>query len=365
MAKFSYKTGETMEENVDTEVVKCLSCGSNMVFQPESQMLYCEHCGTKQSFASDLRAEELDIRTALTAGRNWDTERTVVFACDNCNAKIVLQKNETATFCPFCGTAHAKKSNELAGLKPNALIPFSFGLEKAIELSKSWAKKRFFAPQNFKKNLNSNNVRGVYAPCFTFDSNTASYYEGRLGETRTRTVGYGKNRRVQTYTVWYHVRGTYNMSYDDILISSGTKFSQEQLNKIAPYNTNDGKVYEESYLLGFMAYHYDVELNDCWQKAKNMVDKNIRRGILSKYCYDKVAYLNISTAHSNVTYKYVMLPVYVGNFRYKKKLFNFYVNGSTGKVHGKTPKSFWKIFATTVLSVAALIGFGLLVSGVL
>lgn len=360
MADFGYNGNEPLEKSVDTESVKCSACGSNMVFQPETQSLYCEHCGTKKSFASDLKAEELDIRTALNEGRRWESEATVVFACENCNAKIVLQKSETAKVCPFCGTAHVKKTEELAGLKPNALIPFVFGEEKAIELSKAWAKKRFFAPQSFKKKLGADNVKGVYTPGFTFDSSTSTYYEGVLGRTETRTVGYGKNRRVQTYTVWFNVRGTFDRNYDDVLITSGTKFSQKQLDKISPFDTNEGKIYEENYMLGFMAYHYDVELTDCWQTAKAMMDSNIKRGILSRYRYDKVAHLNISTSHSNVTYKYVMLPVYVGNFNYKKRLYNFYVNGSTGKVYGKTPKSFWKILATVLVSVATVAGICLL-----
>ncbi|MBQ8427435.1 MAG: hypothetical protein IJX16_06750 [Clostridia bacterium] len=365
MSDFGYNEQETAERSVDAESIKCSACGSNMVFHPESQTLYCEHCGTKQSFANDTRAEELDIRTALMTGRGWEADRTVVFACENCNAKVVLQKSETAKSCPFCGTAHVKQTDELAGLKPNGLIPFAFGDETALNLSKTWARKRFFAPRDFKKKLNADNVKGVYAPCFTFDSNTTSYYEGRLGETRTRTVGSGKNRRVQTYTVWYNVRGTFNRSYDDVLITSGTKFSQRELDKISPFDTNGGKAYEENYLLGFMAYHYDVELTDCWQNAKNLIDGNIRRGILSQYRHDKVAYLNVSTSHSNVTYKYVMLPVYVGNFKYKKKLYNFFVNGSTGKVHGKTPKSFWKILATAILSVAVAVGACFIVSHLL
>ena len=98
-----------------------------------------------------------------------------------------------------------------------------------------------------------------------------------------------------------------------------------------------------------MAYHYDTSIEDCWGSAKGVMDGRIRRGILSRYVYDKVAYLNVSTSHQDVTYKYVMLPVYVGNFNYKKKLYNFYVNGSTGKVKGKTPKSLWKILLTVAL----------------
>ena len=109
-----------------------------------------------------------------------------------------------------------------------------------------------------------------------------------------------------------------------------------------------------------MAYHYDKKLEDCWGQAKATMDVKIRRNILRQYVYDKVAYLNVSTSHQRVTYKYVMLPVYVGNFNFKKKLYNFYVNGSTGKVKGKTPKSVWKILLTVALTVGLAIGIAYL-----
>jgi hypothetical protein len=183
-----------------------------------------------------------------------------------------------------------------------------------------------------------------------------------IGNTRTRVVGSGKNRRVETYVVWRNICGTYFDNFDDVLITAGEKFNQKQLDSISPYYTNDGKVYEEKYVLGFASYHYDCEMTDCWAKAKSKMDAVIRRGILSKYTYDKLSYLNVSTSHQGVTYKYVMLPVYVGNFKYKKKLYNFYVNGSTGKVSGKTPKSIWKILSTVLLGVGLVVGLALLMT---
>jgi hypothetical protein len=168
---------------------------------------------------------------------------------------------------------------------------------------------------------------------------------------------------VETYTVWFNVSGTYDGFYDDVLITSGSKFSQDHLNKISPYDTNDGKVYEENYLLGFMAYHYDVELESCWANAKDLIDDSLRSLILGQYVHDRVAYLNVSTSHSGVTYKYVMLPVYVGNYSFKNKLYNFYVNGCTGKVYGKTPKSVWKIALTVLIAAALVVGAALLFGG--
>ncbi|MBR2449251.1 MAG: hypothetical protein IKB30_03915 [Clostridia bacterium] len=359
---------EVLRENFDgveaqTETVKCSSCGSNMVFNPETQTLECPHCGTTKSFGNVGMAGELDLRAGLYGGNRWTAEEAVVFGCDNCGAKVVLKQGETAASCPFCGTAHVRKTEELAGVKPNALIPFAFDGKKAIELSKAWAKKRFFAPRKFKKNVDADHVKGVYAPCFTFDSKTTSYYEGRIGQTRTRTVGSGKNRRTQTYTVWRNICGTFDFNYDDLLITAGSKFGQRELNKISPFDTNNSRTYEEEYLLGFMAYHYDSELSDCWSRAKKDIDADLRRRILSQYVHDKVAYLNVSTSHADVTYKYVMLPVYVGNYNFKSKLYNFFVNGSTGKVWGKTPKSPLKITIAAILGVAVVTLLILLLGG--
>ncbi len=360
MAEF--ETDEYGEEQVkvDTEIVKCPGCGSNMIFDPDEQMLVCEHCGTKQGFENKVTAEELDLLSGLADSRQWESDEATVFSCDNCGAKVVLKQGETAKICPFCGTSHVQKTEELAGLKPNALIPFAFGDEKAVSFSKNWAKKRIFAPRKFKKTLSAENIKGVYTPCFTFDSRTTSVYYGRIGKHHTRTVGSGKNRRVETYTVWRNISGTYCDSFDDLLVTAGSRFNQQHLNKLMPYRTNDGVKYEEKYLMGFMAYHYDKELASCWDTAKNSIDNILRTRILGQYSYDVVSYLNVSTKHDGVTYKYVMLPVYIGNFKYNKKLYNFYVNGSTGKVTGKTPVSPWRVLTAVLLGLAVVTGIVLL-----
>lgn len=343
------------EENVNTETIKCQGCGSNMVFNPDDQVLECPYCGTKKQFGQTIFAKENDLMNGLYNSPQWTMEDAVVFGCENCGAKVVLKQGESAAFCPFCGTSHVRKTEELAGIKPHAVIPFAFGEKKGIEYSVNWAKKRFFAPNKFKKNIKTDNVKGVYMPCFTFDSQTTSYYEGRIGETRTRVVGSGKNRRTQTYVVWRNIRGTFRNAYDDLLVSAGSKFSQKELEKVSPFGTNQSRVYEEEFLLGFMAYHYDSELSDCWENAKTKIDADLRNRILAQYHHDRVAYLNVSTTHENVKYKYIMLPIYVGNYKYGKKVYNFFVNGSTGKVYGKTPVSFWKVFFT-VLGGLGLIG---------
>lgn len=348
---------EKKPKKVGTVSEKCDGCGANMVFDPDLQKLYCPHCGSVKVLEENGTARELNLSGGLLRDNLYEeADEAVVFRCANCGASVVVSDGKAATVCPFCGTAHVQKTDDLPGLKPNGLIPFSFGVQKAIEYSKAWARKRLFAPKKFKKNLNSENVNGVYTPCFTFDSYTTSVYNGKIGITHTRTVGSGKNRRTETWVEWKYISGTYVFNFDDLLVTAGSKFNQEKLDKISPYDTNASKNYEKKYMLGFMAYKYDEELESCWGFAKGRMDGIIKRGILSQYVYDKLSYLNVSTQHTNVTYKYVMLPVYVGNYNYNKKLYNFYVNGNSGKVWGKTPKSPLKVALAVLFGIAAVCG---------
>ncbi len=350
-----------VQERVDTKYIKCLSCGANMEFEPERQVLYCSHCGSERKFNTDTLASEQDLLVGLN-NENWQDAEENQYVCENCSAKVIVSVSQASFICPFCGTNHVQKTNEFVGLKPNALLPFTFNKDKALEYSKNWAKRKFFAPNKFKKHLKTDNVQGVYFPCFTFDSYTYSEYAGRIGTTHVRYVGSGKNRRAVHYTVWRNISGVHYDNFDDILLSAGSRLDQNKINKLSPFETNFSKEYNPNYMLGFMAYKYDNEVESLWGVAKGKMDVAIKNSILSGYVYDKLAYINVSTKHEKTTYKYVMLPVYVGNFVYAKKPYNFYVNGNTGKVWGKTPKSFWKIFFTVFVSTALVIGAWLLFS---
>ncbi|MDR2776235.1 MAG: hypothetical protein LBC19_16170 [Tannerella sp.] len=48
----------------------------------------------------------------------------------------------------------------------------------------------------------------------------------------------------------------------------------------------------------------------------------------------------------DVKFKYILLPVWLGAYRYKGKSYIFTVNGRTGQVVGRRP---WSILKTTML----------------
>ena len=59
---YNTQSNQSHAEEVDASSVKCSGCGSNMLFNPETQSLVCPHCGSKQDFAMDTFAKEMDFK---------------------------------------------------------------------------------------------------------------------------------------------------------------------------------------------------------------------------------------------------------------------------------------------------------------
>ena len=87
----------------------------------------------------------------------------------------------------------------------------------------------------------------------------------------------------------------------------------------------------------------------------------MKSAILFRYDYDTVVSFNLDFQCRNTTYKYLLLPVYVGYCGWKKKLYHFFVSGHNGKVTGKTPVSPLKVGITVLFGLAVLTGIVFLV----
>ncbi len=347
-------------ERIETITTSCDNCGAVMVFAPDIQALRCPHCESVKEFTIDHEVEELILEQDFQKGEMWDDGEDV-YRCENCGAVVVVGAGTSATICPYCETGHIVKSEERAGLKPNAIYPFTITESSGVQKAITWAKKRFFAPRNFKRNLRAENVKGVYQPCFTFDSQTISKYYGRVGDRRTRTVGSGKDKRVETYIVWRTIAGTFQRNFDDVMINASSAYEQSTLNKLQPFDYEKIAKYEQKVLTGFIARRYEKDLSSAWKDATKSMDAIIRQEIINMYHCDVVDYVNVSTSHSAVTYKYVLVPIYILNFTYKKKKYPIYINGNTGKVAGKTPVSVWRVLGVVLLSLAVIAAIACLI----
>lgn len=351
-----------------TDVNQCASCGGNAHYNPTSGNLKCPFCGSETSIPTTTdNMIELDYARALIEhDHSWDEEMRV-FSCESCGAETVLEKNKVADFCSFCGSSHIVKSEQHAGIKPTLIVPFQVAEEEAIEKFKQWIRKRYFAPRSLKVAYRLHKITGAYIPYWTFDSNTDSDYVVKVGnyyyETVTRTVYEdGKPRQVteQVRKIrWHTESGHYSAFFDDVLVTASRNVANGLIEKVRPFNLQALIDYRQQYLSGFIAEHYSVPLQEGWGNAQQVIDNRIESGIQQQVHGDIVNVTHIDTDYQNITFKHLLLPLWISSFYFNDKVYRFLVNGQTGKVSGQAPVSVWKVLLCVIIAVA-IVGIFLL-----
>lgn len=351
---------KTVEE---TEVNQCSSCGGNTVYDPASKGMKCPFCGTEEEIEASLdNAIEHDYLSALDhADHVWNEEKRV-FKCDNCGAETVLDKNKVADFCSFCGSSHISVTEHDAGIKPALVLPFQIAKEEAIDKFKKWILKRHFAPNRLKKEYELEKLSGAYIPYWTFDSDTRSVYTVKIGTyyyvTETRTV-YKDGKPVQvTERVrkirWRTQNGRYHKFHDDVLVKASRNVASGLIDQVEPFHLKELTDYKTEYLSGFLAERYSIPLKEGWSEARSIIDSRIRSGILRREIGDEVRIVRVNTEYNDITFKHILLPLWISSFTFNNKVYRFLVNGQTGKVSGKAPISFWKVAFVTLLTILAV-----------
>ena len=351
---------EDLLEDESIEIIEgshqfpCPSCGGKMIFSPENQSLTCHYCENTLDIASEsttIIEYSLSEAEAL-ADHNWGQEKMVI-QCKQCGGQTVVDSSYKATNCVFCHSNHVIPQTDSVGIKPESLVPFKITDSEAKKRFKTWLKKRFYAPRKLKNQLKLDDVKGIYIPFFTYDSDTYTAYKARRGDyyytTRTRRVnGKTVTERVR-HTRWRNVSGVFQHYYDDVLINSSKKVDDKLISKIGGFNIASLASYQPEYLAGYMAERYSKSLKEGWDEGRSRVDQWIYQGIRDQVGGDEFRLVDHTTNYGDVKFKHLLLPLYMASFMYRDKVYQFIVNGATGQVASQYPKSVLKILGTIVL----------------
>ena len=142
---------------------------------------------------------------------------------------------------------------------------------------------------------------------------------------------------------------------DDILINASEKKFREIPKKVRGWDLKILTPFNSKYLAGFVTEKYTISLKDghhiSFGKAKDIAYSWIRQDIGGDT--QQVSHADIKL--SDETFKHILLPVYISNYRYSGKEYNFYVNGQTGAISGTHPISFWKIFFLVLFIILVIV----------
>lgn len=349
--------------SVGTHHFPCPGCGGDMIFDAEKQSLSCSYCGNAINITNEeyTVVKEYPIESAMEkASVDWGGQTTVIH-CDSCGAETIIQSNQLTTECAFCGSLHIRPQQQGEVLRPETLIPFKIDKRNALTKFKTWLKKRWFAPGNLKTLSREEKMSGVYIPFWTYDADTNSFYMAEAGtyyyvtETVYVTDSDGKRSPQQKSvrkTSWSYTSGAFSHFFDDVLVCASKTDGKNLIKSLEPFHLKELVPYKNEYLSGFMAEKYSIGLEQGYNEAKSIIRSNLHRMIHNQINADEVRNLKIQTSYSKVTFKHILLPIWISAYKYKEKVYKFLVNGQTGEVKGQAPVSAIKV---TLLILAGLI----------
>lgn len=335
---------------------ECPSCGANIPFNPDTQKWDCKYCGASYTL-EDFEKYDKEIKKEEKTEKNENIDMDE-YSCPNCGAKVVTDSNTSATSCVYCGSTTILKNRLQGEFKPSKVIPFSQTKQKAVDEFYKFSKKKWFAPKEFCKKENIQKVEGVYIPFWLYDCDS----NGKIVADAKKVSSWTSGDYRYTKTDYYLCQREGDMDFVGVPVDGSTKFADDIMDSIEPYNYEGMKEFNPSYLSGFLAEKYDVEKDDAYSRAKMRVKnttieelKNDIRG------YN---FVNVKESNINVEKKkdeYVLMPVWMLNIKYKDKMHTFAMNGQTGKMVGNVPISGKKLTLTALVIEVILLAISALV----
>ncbi|MGB0440463.1 MAG: primosomal protein N' (replication factor Y) - superfamily II helicase, partial [Paracoccaceae bacterium] len=340
-------------------------CGSDFRFDPDTSALICDHCGAVGQMPDDANGpwgasdhsalQEHDLRGALARQATaHEVEETRVSVCPSCAAQVSLGADTHATECPYCATPVVADTGVHRHIKPQALAPFVIDEDAAQDAMVRWLKGLWFAPGGLQAYARKGGrMQGIYAPYWTYDAATQTHYRGARGRVyQVTTRGPEGKPRSATRTDWTPVSGHVARRFDDVLVLGSTALPKRYTDALQPWNLGALTRYQPAYLAGFRAEGYTVDVGAGYDDARAQMDRTIRRDVEAQIGGDRQRITALNTQVADVTFKHILLPVWVAAYHYRGKTYRFVVNGQSGRVRGERPWSVLKIAGAVVLGLA-------------
>ena len=345
----------------------CGSCGAKLEYSPGAASLKCPYCSHQNQIprsAEDIR--ELDFREFFARSREQDRSLEVqTVRCQSCGANSTLQPAISMSHCPFCGTQLQAQIMTQRLIRPGAILPFKIPRNKALQLFREWLGSLWFAPEGLKEQaVREGGIKGMYIPYWTFDTGTITWYDGERGEDEYHTEPYqGRDSsgnvttgtRTVTRTHWYKVSGSVQQQFDDVLVQAGRSLPPALADRLEPWNLAELEPYQDAYMSGFQSEAYQVDLEEGFERGRQVMDAALRETIKQDIGGDHQQIHSVRTQFEGITFKHILLPVWISAYKYGDRSYRFLINGATGEVQGERPWSVTKLAMAVIATITVLI----------
>ena len=345
---------------------KCPCCGGVIEFNSAGQNMRCPYCDTEfdiqtlESFDTEVKQDAADNMTwESTGGGEWqegEAENLRSYICNSCGGEVVGDGQTAATECPFCGNPVMMPGQLSGGLRPDLVIPFQIDKEAAKEALRKHYKGKLLMPKVFKDENHIDEIKGIYVPFWLYDTDT----QASIRYKATTVRAWSDSNYNYTETCYYAVRRGGFVGLENVPVDGSSKMEDALMESIEPFDRSKAVPFHTAYLSGYLADRYDVEADDCINRA----NQRIKQSTEDAFRDTVRGYATVVTESSSVNFQngkaqYALYPVWILNTNWNGKKYTFAVNGQTGKIAGDLPmdKSLytkWLLGLTAAVSAVGL-----------
>jgi len=340
---------------MDVIQYKCPNCGGDLKFDPASGKYSCEYCLSK--FSQDELDKQTNAKMKQTGGNaesasttnkasDSSIEDAKVYICPSCGATIVTDSTTAATFCFYCHNPVVLSDRPDQSYRPDYVVPFRIDRKKAEQIFEEWIAKKKYIPKFFYTKEQIDKITGVYFPYLMYTCNI----DGNLDAQGTKVDVSVQGDIEYTDTGIYHVRRNGNMEVKHVLRNALNKADKVLSDSVLPFETEELKPFNMSYLSGFFAEKRDIDKSELADSMKAEVINYAVEELQNSL----VGYTDVNVTTDNVElvnekWEYALLPVWTLTYNDNGKIYYFSINGQTGKTVGELPVDKGKIIRTFLL----------------
>ena len=343
---------------------KCPCCGGAIEFDSNIQKMRCPYCDTEfemealAQYDSELKYEAPDHMQWENAGATpWQEKGIRSYICNSCGGEIIGDENTAATACPYCGNPVVMMEQFAGTLRPDLVIPFQLDKADAIAALKQHYEGKRLLPKAFKDENHLQEIQGIYVPFWLFDTEADANVRYRATQVRH----WSDSRYDYTETSHYLLSRRGNLGFERIPVDGSSKMDDTMMESIEPFDHSKAVDFQTAYLAGYLADKYDVESQQCIERA----NQRVRKSTEDAFAATTIGYTTVVPEHTGIQLKdgrihYALYPVWLLSTKWQGKNYLFAMNGQTGKMAGDLPvdkslarKWFWGI--TAAVSAAAML----------
>lgn len=293
-------------------VEKCLSCGSPLEYDVDTQQWICEYC-KKEYHIEDLNEKEFSQTNPLES-----------YHCPNCGADILCDKDTITSNCLYCDSPVIIQDRISGDFRPNFIIPFEHSKEEIKKAFKNaYFNGRLTEPQYFKEE-NIVSIEGMYVPYWLVNSEVSVNLEGRQEKSK-RNIIYFKRRG--------------SITFKRVPAVAKTTLEKERFRELQPFDYSKLQPFHYAYLSGVYAEKYDASKDEIYEQEvkKRLEDVSFSEMLAYGTVYPENAIRKKVINIFWTKFEYVLVPIWILKVNYNGKIYTNYMNDQNFYMGGEAP----------------------------